>query len=116
MDEVELTPLFGQGGVLVADIFDELIDGGDLRVDADALVKTRQEGRLPIGTAAGRRAAWPQRYVSRHVLIFRAQSVEDPRTYTGSGHSSRTGVHENRGDFVGRNVGVHRANDGQIID
>ena len=34
----------------------------------------------------------------------------------GLARRSRPGVHEDRRDFVGRNVGVHRADDRQVID
>jgi LysM repeat protein len=44
--EVELPPLFAQDGILVANIFDQLIHARDLRVDADALVDTRKKGGM----------------------------------------------------------------------
>ena len=43
MDQVELASLLGQTGILIVNVLDELIDLRDFRVDADALIKPRQE-------------------------------------------------------------------------
>ena len=50
------------------------------------------------------------------VLIFRAQSVQQPRTHRGSSRLSFTTVHHQQRRFVVGNVGVHRPNDADVIN
>ena len=116
MDQIKLPSLFCQRDVRVLDVLNHLLHRTRLGVDAGALINARQKSRLPVLRAAGRQtAAGPQRNKSRHVLVFGAQPINDPRTQARLGQAQRTGVHHHRRDFMRRNVGVHRADDGHVI-
>ncbi len=115
MDQIQLPALLGQRRVRIANVFDQLVHGSDLCVDADALINSRQKCRLPVRAAAGWGAAGPQRNVAGHILIFAAQSIEQPRANAWPGKPGRTGVHKHRRDFVRGDVSVHRANHRQVI-
>ena len=77
--QIQLAPLLGQRRVRVVDVLDDLVNARSLGVDAHALVHARQKGRLPVGTAARRRAAGAQGNKPGHVLVFRSQTVKHPR-------------------------------------
>src|SRR5262249_28528196 len=115
MDQIQLSALLRQGSVRIMNIPNELVDTRKFGVDANPLVNTGQKRGLPIGTAAWGCTTWPQRDVAWHVLVFASQSVEYPGAEAGS-WQPRTGVHENCGHFVSRDIGVHRANDCQVVD
>ena len=112
--QIQLPALFGQRRDRIADVFNQLVQRGNLGVDAHALINARQKSRLPVRRAARRRAARPQRNKPRHILIFRAQTVKHPRTHAWP-HQPRTRVHHHRRHFMRRNVRVHRAHHAQVV-
>ena len=115
VDEVELLALFLGTEERVADVLDHLVHAAAACIDARALIDAREEGSLPIGRAAGRHVAGPQRDEARHVLVLRAEAVKRPGANAGPGLAQRTGVHENRRHVVRRNVRVTGADDRHVI-
>ena len=116
VDQIELMALFLHPKERVADVFDHLLDVRTLGVDACALVNAREERRLPVRRAPRRDIPRTQRNEPRHVFVLRAQAVKHPGAQAGPGHPQRAGVQKNRRQVVRRNVGGHRADDGQLVD
>ena len=114
-EEVELFALLGGRGVVAADVFDEFLDAGLLRVDERALVDTGEEAGLPVFAVLDRITAGAHGDEAGEVLIFRAESVGDPGAEAGSALDGVTAVHEHEGWLVIRDVGLHGADDGEVV-
>ncbi len=82
--------------------------------DPHALVHRRQKVAVEH-LRAGIRQVLGQHDVRRQVGIKRTQRVADPGADARQWHGRRTGVHGQRGLKVFDDVGVHRANDAQIV-
>ena len=103
------------GQVGVADVLDHLLHRGGLGVDAGTLINAGQERGLVIGGTAQGQATVAQRDEAGEVLVFGAESVDNPRAEAGFGDAQRAGVHEHRGDIVSGNVRPHGADHGEVV-
>ncbi len=115
VEEVELGALFLGGEVLVADMFDELFELGMFGIDVGALVDAGEEAALPVlgfldGVTAGAHGD-----EAGEVLVFGAEAVGDPGSEAGSGEAGFSAIHEEEGGFVVGDIGVHGADDGEVI-
>ncbi len=115
VNEIELPALFVLRDVRVADVLNHLRHARGLRVDARALIDAGEEGRLVVGRAARGQAAAAEGDEAGEILVFRAETVDEPRTHAGFRDAEGAGVHEHRGDLVGGDVGPHRADDGKVV-
>src|SRR5215472_3004106 len=93
-EQVELAALLGERFVVVANVADELVELGVLRVDVGALVDAGQETGLPVlrllyGIAAGAHGD-----EAGEVLIFRAEAVGDPGAEAGADEAGFAAVHQ----------------------
>ena len=78
---------------------------------------TRRAGTPTASSTRRRAASPPQGDEAGHVLVLACRgrrATHEPRL--GFGDAERAGVHEHRGDFVRRDVGPHRADDGHVVD
>ncbi len=115
LDEIQLAALrFGRDGP-VADIGNQLIDLGELRIDVRSLVTSRQEGRLPVLGVLDRVAARTKDDERGKVLVLGSQTVREPRADARAGQTGLAAVHQHQRRLVIGNVRVHRADDAEIV-
>ena len=86
------------------------------RVDVRPLVGARQKRRLPVLRFLNRIAAGAHGDETGQILIFAAQAVSDPRAETGPNLPGLAAVHKHERGLVVGHVGMHRANDGNVVD
>ncbi len=113
--KIELGALLGLAPRGVTNVFDELVDIRVFRVDVGALQHTGEECGLPVGGSSGGIAAWAKRDEARQVLVLAAQAVRDPRPHAGAGETRFPAVHEQEGRLMVGYVGVHGADDHQVV-
>ena len=87
-----------------------------LGVDVGALVNTRQESALPVLRFLNRIAAGAHHHKSGHVLVVAAQAVGHPRAEAGTHLARLAAIHEQQRRLVIGHVGLHRANDTDVIN
>ncbi len=115
-EQVKLPALFGSGGVLVADVLDQLVDLRLARVDVGRLVGSGQERGPPVLISLRRQAIGAQDDEAGKILILRAQPVRDPGTEAGADLPNVAAIHHHQRRLVIRDVGMHGADDAQIVD
>ncbi len=114
--QIELPALlFGRNHLLV-DVLDQSVDVGVLGIDVGALVHARQESRLPVLRFLDRVTAGTHGDESGQVLVLRAQAVGDPRSHAGANQPRLAAVHQQQRGFVVGHVGMHRADDADVVD
>ena len=115
-EEVELCALVGQRDTIVANIFDQFLDLRVLRIDVHAFVHTRQEARLPVLRFLNRVSVRAHGDERGQVLILAAQAVAQPGTQAGPDLPRFATVHEEQRRLMVWHVGVHRANEADVVD
>ena len=115
-EQIELLALLGQRQAIVADVFDQLLDGGVLGVDVRAFVDARQKAGLPVLRFLDRVAERAHRDERRQVLVFAAEAVAEPGAEAGANLAGVAAVHQEQRRFVAGDVGVHRADHGDVVD
>ena len=115
-ERVELPPLRSLRQPLVADVLDELVDLGVLRVDVRSLIDARQKRRLPVLRLLNRIAAGDHRDEAGQILVLGPQAVGEPRAHAGPHQPRLAAVHQQQRRLVIGHVGVHRADDGDVVD
>ena len=113
--QVELAALLRQRQRRVADVLDQLVDVGVPGVDVGALVDARQERRLPVLRLLDRVAAGAHGDEAGQVLVLAAQAVGHPRTHARPRQPGLAAVHQQQRRLVVGHVGVHRADDAQVV-
>ena len=130
--DLRVDGLLGQLPVEAADLVDDLalgalahafgvadvVDGLALGLELDALVFAGQDAagpltrgdRLQAGTTGG-----GQYDVARQVLRFRAQAVEQPGAHARASFDDGTRVEEGMGRVVVDLLGLHRADDAEVV-
>ena len=116
LQQIQLVPLLRQRDAIVADVFDQLFDRRVLRVEIGPLEDPRQEAGLPVLRFLDRVAAGAHGDERGQILVLGAQPVGDPRTDAGADLPSRTAVHQQQRRLVVGHVGVHGADDGDVVD
>ena len=97
----------------IADVEDRVAHGPALH----ALIDAGQKAGAPEGLAAGRVGpAADQDDEAGQVLVLRAQAIGDPRAHRGPAVAGRAGVEEQLGRRMVELVGVHRLDDGDVVD
>ena len=86
-----------------------------LVVDVRALVDGRQEAVAPQ-LRADDRLAGAEHDEAGQVLVLGAQAVGQPRAQARPDRLHVAGVHQQQGALVGGAVGVHRADDAEVVD
>ncbi len=114
--QIELAALLGQRQRRVLDVLDELLDLGVARVDVGALVGAGQEGGLPVLRLLNGVAARTHGDEAGQVLVVAAQAVGHPRTHARPNLPGFAAVHQQQRRLVIGHVGVHRANDADVVD
>ncbi len=114
--QVELAALLGQRQRRVADVLDELVHLRVARVDVGALVGAGQEGRLPVLRLLDGIAARTHGDEAGQVLVVAAQAVGHPRTHARPDLPGLAAVHEQQRRLVIGHVGVHGADDADVVD
>ena len=102
--------------LVVADVLDQLLDLGVARVEIGPLEDARQKRRLPVLRLLDRIAARAHGDEAGQVLILGAQPIGDPRAHAGPDLAGVAAIHQHQRRLVIRHVGVHRANDGHVVD
>ena len=116
LHQVELAALLGGRRRAVADVLDQLVDLGVLGVDVRALIGARQKRDSPVLRGHDRIAAGAHGDEAGQVLILRAQAVGDPGAKAGPRQPAVAAVHQHQRRLVVGHVGVHRADDAQVVD
>ena len=98
------------------DVLDQLLDFGVLRVDVGALVDAGQKAGLPVLRFLNRIAAGAHGDEAGQILIFGAEAVSDPRAHAGADQPGFAAIHQQQRRLVVRHVGVHRADDADVVD
>ena len=106
LQQVELLPLFGQRGVIVLDVLDQLLDLGVLRIDVSALVNAGQEAGLPVLRFLDRITARAHGDEARQILVLGAESVSDPRTHARPNQARLAAIHQQQRRFMVRHIGM----------
>ena len=114
--QVELPPLLGKGHRVVADVLDQLVDARVLGVDVGPLVGAGEERGAPVLGRHDRIAAGTHRDEAGQVLVLRAQAVGDPGPHAGALQAAVAAVHQHQRRLMIGHVGVHRADDAQVVD
>ena len=96
VQQIELLPLFLQGGVVAADVFDQLFDSRVLRVDISALIDSRQETRLPVLCFLDRIPARTHGAEARQIQVLRTQPISHPRTDAGPALDGVAAIHQHQ--------------------
>ena len=113
--EVELPPLVGLGHDRVADVLDQVLGLLLAGVDVGPLVDAGQEGRSPVGDV-GDRQAGAHGDVAGQVLVLGPHPVGQPGPHARAREPLVAAVHQPHRLFVVGRIGVHRADDAQVID
>jgi hypothetical protein len=114
-EQVELPPLLGRGEVAVFDVRQHLGEVEVAVVDVRPLMLAGEKAARPeLGEAD--RAAGAEDNVAGEVFRLAPQAVEEPRAEAGAGRRDGAVVHQEQGGAVVGVVGVHRANDAQVVD
>ena len=93
-------------------------DGIALRAEFDALVLRRQETVVPYLPRQRMREELTQRQQqnkARQVVAFAAEAVPEPRTHARMAGLHRPGTHERVCGIMNESVGLHRADDAQVV-
>lgn len=106
--------LLGGPGV-VADVFDEFFNFPMFGVDVGALEDAWEEGGLPVRGTAGGVTSGAEGYKTREVLIFRAETVGDPRTEAWAWHAGFAAIHKHQRRLMSGDVGSHGADHEEVI-
>ena len=93
-----------------------LFDVGVLRVDVRALIDAGQEAGLPVLRFLNRVAAGAHGDEAGQILVLGAQAVGEPRAHAGADQPGVAAVHQQQRRLVVRHVGVHRADDADVVD
>ena len=104
---------------LIARVWLARADVGDRsrsRLEDRPLKRCRQEPGIEAIDAAGRNQAAIQDHKSGQILAHASQPVGDPGAVAGPALQAAAGVHEVIRARVLREVGDHRAHDGEIVD
>ena len=101
---------------VIADVLDQLLHVGMLRVDVGALVGAGQEGRVPVLRRHDGIAAGTHRDEAGKVLVLAAQAVRHPGAHAGPRQPAVAAIHQHQGRLVIGNIGVHRTDNADIID
>ena len=115
LQQVELLPLHAARQVLVVDVLDDVLGVGPRVVDVRALVDAGQEAVAPQ-LRADDRLARAEHHVAGQVLVLRAQAVGEPGAHAGPRRLRFAGVHHQQRRLVVGRVGVHRADDANVVD
>ena len=115
LHQIELFPLFRQGDVLIPQVLDDLVHITGIGIDTGALEPAGEEHGLPVGRATIRQIGATQRDESWQIFIQGPQPVECPASHAGTRQAERSGIHEDGGGFVGRDIGPHGADYRHLI-
>ena len=127
LEQVQLAPLLGQRELLVVDVGHELLRvevlADERRVvlllhlvgDERALVHRRQEGAVPQRRAHRRRHVGTEHHEARQVLVVGAEAVGEPRAERWAADLGVAGVHHQHRRLVVRDVGVHGADEADVV-
>jgi hypothetical protein len=115
-EQIELPPLRGGGGVRMGDVLDQPGQLLVLGVDEGPLERAGQEGRLPVLGILDRKAAGAHGEKARQVLVLGPQAIQHPGADAGPRLDRVAAVHEHQRRFVVGHLGVHRADDGDVVD
>ncbi len=114
-EEVELAALDGGVGVGAADVLDQFVDLTELGVDEGPLEDAGQEAGLPVLGILDGHAAGAHGDEAGEVLVFGAETVEDPGAEAGAGLDAVAAVHEHEGRLVVGDLGDHGPDDGDVV-
>ncbi len=87
-----------------------------LGIDVGSLIGARQKGRPPVLGCHDRIAPRTHGDEAGQVLVFRAQAVSDPGSHAGALQAAVAAVHQHERWLVIGHVGIHRADDAQVVD
>src|SRR5256885_1733949 len=86
VEQIELLALSGRGDVVVADVLDQFLQIGILRIDESALINTGKKARLPILGVLDRIAAGTHGDEAGEILVFGSKAIGNPRAQAGAAH------------------------------
>ena len=115
LEPVELMPLHGSARMWAANVLDELLDFGVLRVDRRPLERAGEKARLPVVGPLHRMAAGTHRHEPGKILIFRPQAVEDPAPDARPRLDGVAAIHEHQARLMVGHLSMHRADHRQPI-
>ena len=115
-EQIELRPLLRRASPGVADVFDQLVHVFVLAVDERPLVDAGEKGRLPVLRLVERIAVRAHGDEAGQVAVLGAEAVGHPGAEAGPAQPGGAGVHEHDAAVVRDVVGVHRADDADIVD
>ena len=87
-----------------------------LAIDVRALIDAGQKAGLPVLRFLDRIAAGAHGDERRQILVLRAQAVSEPRAHAGADQPGLAAIHQQQRRLVIRHVGVHRADDADVVD
>jgi hypothetical protein len=102
-------------GGRVTQVFDHAVHGFDGAVQIGALKPTGQEGGAPVVGTFDRHAARTHRDIGGQVFVFAAEAIGDPSAHGRPCEPAIAAIHEHQRGFVVRHVGVHRADDAEVV-
>ena len=115
LQQVELTPLDAARHVAVVDVLNELFRIGVRVIDVRALVDAGQKAVAPQ-LRADDRLTGTEDDVTGQVLVLGAEAVGQPRAEARPRRLRLAGVHHQERRLVVGRVGVHRADDANVVD
>ncbi len=115
-EQIELPSLGRRADVRMRDVLDQLRQVLMLRIDERPLKRSRQKARLPVFGVLDRKAAGAHRDEAGEVLVLGPQAVQDPGPDARPGLHRVAAVHQHQRRLVIGHLGVHRADDGDVVD
>ncbi len=116
LEKVQLLALLRGRLPVVPDVLDQLLDLAVFAVDEGSLEHPGQETRLPVLRPLDRIASRAHRDEGGQIRVLGTESVGCPRSHARSAQDRVTAIHEHEGRFVIGKLGLHRANDRDVID
>jgi len=115
LQQIELPPLLGGGHAVALDVRQHLANVQVGMIDVGPLIFA---GEKAAGPKLGKPHGTPRTedHVTGQILRLAAEAVQHPRAEAGAGRRDGAVVHQEQGGAVVGVVGVHRADDAEVVD